>query len=473
MNGARMTGQMERKADRHDEDGTTQDVIDFKMVTFSLGGKDYGIDIMRIKEIAKFQQFTYVPNTAPFVRGVYNLRGDIISIIDLRMMFNLPVEEKPEGHPENGLILRLDYNQLGVVVDSIDKVVGFSSQQIQPPHPIFGDINIKFISGVVEHQDRLYIILDVDRIFRRDDEPEKPAVRSVDESVSPEGPDVESVHDTSEDGSGAASGAAPVPDVEESATKAPEAERADPGINRNFIQEGLTTFASFQVTRVNDQWFTNRVADWEISRKGDGQGIQLVDKRDADAFLAPFWSRCTGSFWDQEQTESVKSLLPDVDHSIVHVWNPGCGGGHESYSLAVLFRQRYPERQIKIWAGDTDLMKISTAPNLVFPEREIPSSWSDYVTQTRNGLAFNSDVKDSILFEYSDVLNGTSLPPMDIIICRDLVSFLPPASQEKCLAVFEEVLKPSGLLMLGENEQPLDMSSWELMNDSKSLYRCR
>jgi len=60
---------------------------DFKMVTFSLGGKDYGIDIMKVKEIAKFSQFTYVPNTPPFVRGVYNLRGEIISIIDLRLFF--------------------------------------------------------------------------------------------------------------------------------------------------------------------------------------------------------------------------------------------------------------------------------------------------------------------------------------------------------------------------------------------------
>ena len=75
--------------DSAQEDQTRQqEIIDFKMVTFSLGGKDYGIDIMRVKEIAKFTQFTYVPNTAPFVRGVYNLRGDIISVIDLRLMFN-------------------------------------------------------------------------------------------------------------------------------------------------------------------------------------------------------------------------------------------------------------------------------------------------------------------------------------------------------------------------------------------------
>mgnify|MGYP000676561961 FL=1 len=60
-------------------------VVDFKMVTFSLSGKDYAIDIMKVKEIAKAGRFTYVPNALPFVRGVYNLRGDIIPIIDLRL----------------------------------------------------------------------------------------------------------------------------------------------------------------------------------------------------------------------------------------------------------------------------------------------------------------------------------------------------------------------------------------------------
>ena len=123
-----------------------RELIDFKMVTFSLGGKDYGIDIMQVKEIAKFSSFTYVPNTAPYVRGVYNLRGDIISIIDLRRMLNLSFQEAEAGTHENGLILRFDDKQIGVVVDSIDKVVGLSSEQIQPPHPIFSDIKVSYIS---------------------------------------------------------------------------------------------------------------------------------------------------------------------------------------------------------------------------------------------------------------------------------------------------------------------------------------
>ena len=80
-------------------------VVDYKMVTFSLAGKDYAIDIMKVKEIAKAGRFTYVPNALPFVLGVYNLRGDIIPIIDLRLFFNIEIPERDDNALENMLIV--------------------------------------------------------------------------------------------------------------------------------------------------------------------------------------------------------------------------------------------------------------------------------------------------------------------------------------------------------------------------------
>ncbi len=135
------------------------------MVTFSLAGKDYSIDIMHVKEIAKAGRFTYVPNALPFVLGVYNLRGEIIPILDLRLFFNIEVPERDENKLENMLILAIDEQKFGVVVDKIDKVIGVQKSTIQPPHPLFGDINIKYIEGVVESNNRLYVLLDVTRIF--------------------------------------------------------------------------------------------------------------------------------------------------------------------------------------------------------------------------------------------------------------------------------------------------------------------
>jgi len=101
-------------------------VIDYKMVTFSLADKDYAIDIMKVKEIAKAGHFTYVPNTMPFVLGVYNLRGEIIPIIDLRLFFNIDVPERTNNNAlENVLIVTIEERTFGIVVDAIDKLLVF------------------------------------------------------------------------------------------------------------------------------------------------------------------------------------------------------------------------------------------------------------------------------------------------------------------------------------------------------------
>ena len=91
------------------EDKENVALVDYKMVTFSLAGKDYAIDIMQVKEIAKTGRFTYVPNTLPFVLGVYNLRGEIIPIIDLRLFFNIDIPERKDVVICNNLI---DYKRI-------------------------------------------------------------------------------------------------------------------------------------------------------------------------------------------------------------------------------------------------------------------------------------------------------------------------------------------------------------------------
>ena len=442
----------EQEADRDDASGR-QDHIDFKMVTFSLGGKDYGIDIMRVKEIAKFAQFTYVPNTAPYVRGVYNLRGDIISVIDLRLMFNLPAEQREEGRSENGLILRLENNLIGVVVDNIDKVVGISSSAVQPPHPIFGDINVKYISGVAEHENRLYIILDVDRIFRRDSpEDETSTAMPVEARAQAERPAEERpVRQRTSDDDGV---------------------RDEREMHKEFVAQGLATFSGFHVTALNHDWFEHRLEEWRNERKQAGLDVQFTDKSEATAFLEPFFSRYTERFWGSEYAQELLALLPQPQGAVIHVWNPGCGAGYESYSIAAMLHKRFPEHQIKVWGGDKDLMKISTAPNLMFFKEDVPEEWHDLLVEGKNGPAFSTALKESILFEFSDVLNSAGMPKMDMIVARDLASLHSEQEQHKIIETFEETLKPGGALLLGDNERLLDGAAWdEITGDSLTVYR--
>lgn len=435
----------------HDADEQQAEQIDFKMVTFSLGGKDYGIDIMQVKEIAKFAQFTYVPNSPPFVRGVYNLRGDIISIVDLRLLFNLPAKQKREGEAENGLILRLESNHIGVIVDEIDKVVGISSDSIQPPHPIFGDINIKFISGVVENEGRLYIILDVERIFGKEEDEKK----SLSERA------------------GYRSGA---PEREEEQTARYEGPAAtdDGTAAYNFIAETLQTFLGFHVTPLNDRWVRERFEEWRRERSAEGRDLQLQSKEEAERFIAPFYSQFTGRLWPGEYMDAVAQTVPLVPGSLIQVWNPGCGEGAESYSIAVMLLENHPDKQLKVWASDSDLLGISNAPNTIYDPDRVPERYEPYIVEGTNGPTFSTEVKNSILFEYSDLTNAAGLPAMDLIVARDVLSFFAQRDQERVLETMFETLKPDGYLILGDQEEPLVHERWETVGAaSVRAYRKR
>ncbi|MCL2381773.1 MAG: chemotaxis protein CheW [Treponema sp.] len=406
------------------------DTVDFKMVTFSLAGKGYGVDIMNVKEIAKASKFTYVPNAASFVRGVYNLRGDIIPVIDLRMFFHMPVEKNKDAL-ENMLILRIDDKVYGTIVDNIDKVLGINSEYIQPPHPIFGDINIKFISGVVEKQGSLYIILDVLRIFTQSEEDKKKPRGSVAEST----------------GTGAYF--TPSAPADQDAASERKVLVADTAIG--FIKESLPALLKFSPSRLNEEWMHRRFAEWSSTRTGDD--LQLKNTQEAEEFLSDFSSPDTGRFWKEHYAELVKGILPEHNSSnTINVWNIGCGRGYETFSFACILKSRYPSARIKIWANDNDIMAVSQAPNMSFEFEELPDYCRPFVSRGRSGYGFTQEIKDSIVFEYHDILHDNSLPELDIILVRDVLSFLPEPEQDKMIQGFSEMLKPRGLVILGKNE---------------------
>jgi purine-binding chemotaxis protein CheW len=407
------------------------ETVDFKMVTFSLAGKDYGVDIMNVKEIAKADKFTYVPNAASFVRGVYNLRGDIIPIIDLRTFFHLPIDIKDDGQ-ENMLILRIGDRVYGTIVDKIDKVVGINSESIQPPHPIFGDINIKFISGVVEKQGELFIILDVIRIFTQtDEEKQKPRGQVLQETA---------------------------PDAYFAPAQSPGPTGEDVESALGFIKETLSALKHFSASPLNDEWLHQRFNDWAATRTG--AELQVKNDAEASEFLAPFYSPCNGRFWDDDYAAAVKKVLPDLTSNNVQVWNLGCGKGYETFSFVCILKARYPDGRIKIWANDSDIMAISQAPNMVFDLDEVPEYCRTFMVRGRNGYSFNQVIKDSLLFEYHDVLNENPLPELDIILARDLLSFLSVPDQERIIAGFVEKLKGRNVVILGKNER-LAGSEWK------------
>jgi purine-binding chemotaxis protein CheW len=399
---------------------------------------------MNVKEIAKADKFTYVPNAAAFVRGVYNLRGDIIPIIDLRTFFRLPVEANPDGQ-ENMLILRIEDRVYGTIVDKIDKVVGINTESIQPPHPIFGDINIKYISGVVEKQGDLYIILDVVRIFSQNKEEDQKGRAQIQEAPR--------------DGYYAAS-----PAIE----KTPEPGQAVSNSNFGFVQDGLGTLKHFFSSPVNSAWLDRRFSEWAGIHSGSD--VQLRNTGDADEFLSAFYSPSTGCFWEDDYAYSFKGMLPDLASNSVQVWNIGCGKGYETFSLACILKSRYPQGRIKIWANDNDIMAVSAAPNMVFDLEEAPEYVRAYLVKGKNGYSFSQEIKDAVNFEYHDVLNENNLPELDFIVARDFLSFMTVQNQDKMMAVFGEKLKKQGVVILGRNEQLPDDDWQPIAKDPVSAF---
>lgn len=421
-------------------------VIDYKMVTFSLAGKDYAIDIMKVKEIAKAGRFTYVPNALPFVLGVYNLRGEIIPIIDLRLFFNIEVPERKYDDIENMLIVTVGEQIFGIVVDEIDKVVGIQKSTINPPHPLFGDINIKYIQGVVEVNNRLYILLDIERIFGS--KADAKAAEEVAAKNLAAGSKANAQIQNAPAARSSAKKEEPKPQVSE--TESPDLA---------FIKESLATMRKFSVSPLNQDWLNSRFKEWENER-GKGK-TQFQTPEDADSFLKPFYSPCNGNWWTKEYADSIYKALPDNSAKQIVVWNPGCGKGYETFSLACLLKKRYPQAKIRIYAHEIDLLNVSNAPLMPVPS-DVSGDWyAPYIAKKANGdNTFASEIRDSIMFEYHDCTNTNSLPACDIIFARDLLSFLPAATQQSVVSDFAEKLKGNGIVFVGQNETLEKNPAW-------------
>jgi purine-binding chemotaxis protein CheW len=335
------------------------------------------------------------------------------------------------------LILHINDQVYGTIVDKIDKVVGINHESIQPPHPIFGDINIKFISGVVEKEGALYIILDVVRIFTVGDD-DKSKTRAPTVSTDSGSYFVQPSGAMGEQGQSSAS--------------------TDIG----FIQEGLAALKGFIVTNINEKWLYKRFSQWSIGRTGES--LQLRTPSEADEFLSEFTSPCTGEFWSEAYAASVKKVLPEINSATINVWNIGCGKGYETYSFACILKTRYLNSRIKIWANDNDIMAVSQAPNMVFELGDVPDYCRPYMVRGKSGYSFDQTIKDSIVFEYHDIKNENAVPDLEIILVRDVLSYLSAEDQVRIVENFSERLKNRGVVFLGRNEE-LSGVMWQSMAD--------
>ena len=132
-------------------------------LTFTLGKEEYGIDILKVQEIRGHEAVTRIANAPPFIKGVINLRGVIVPIVDLRIKFNL-------GDPSYDqftvvIILNIGKRVVGIVVDGVSDVIQLNSDSLHPP-PEFGSIlDTRFILGLGTVEERMIIMVDIEQLM--------------------------------------------------------------------------------------------------------------------------------------------------------------------------------------------------------------------------------------------------------------------------------------------------------------------
>lgn len=158
-----------------------------KYLTFGLDGEEYGLEILKVREIIGMMDITSVPRTPEFVLGVINLRGNVIPVIDLRRKFGMaPAEQTEESCI---IVVDVDGMEMGILVDRVSEVLDITGEEIQPP-PAFGvSVNTDFILGIGKAAGKVTILLNISRVLTSSDAATVAEVGEADRHSDVEGAD--------------------------------------------------------------------------------------------------------------------------------------------------------------------------------------------------------------------------------------------------------------------------------------------
>jgi len=133
-----------------------------KYLTFKLADEEYGVEILKVREIIGLMGITAVPKMPGYMKGVINLRGKVIPVIDLRLKFGLEEIE----HTEQTCIIVVDVGkEIGIIVDTVSEVLDIAGENIEPPPAMGGDVDTSFIMGMGKVSDAVKILLDINKVL--------------------------------------------------------------------------------------------------------------------------------------------------------------------------------------------------------------------------------------------------------------------------------------------------------------------
>ncbi|HEU0013693.1 MAG TPA: chemotaxis protein CheW [Longimicrobium sp.] len=134
-----------------------------QLVTFRVGGQEFGLDVFSVQEILPWRGVTAVPRAPAFVEGVLDVRGSVVPVVDLRRRFELV----DPAHDEDTRIVLVEYggDRLGLVVDAVTEVLRVPETAISPPPSYIKGLAAEFVRGIVRLDERLVILVDMDRVL--------------------------------------------------------------------------------------------------------------------------------------------------------------------------------------------------------------------------------------------------------------------------------------------------------------------
>jgi purine-binding chemotaxis protein CheW len=133
-----------------------------QLISFAVGAEEYGLELAQVKEVIRMRQITWLPKAPASVKGVINLRGDVIPIVDLRERFGLSAQEQTAT--TRVIVVEVQGHMVGMVVDAANQVVRVPADQFDPP-PLITSEDKGIVTAVGKVDDRLVIMIDVDRIL--------------------------------------------------------------------------------------------------------------------------------------------------------------------------------------------------------------------------------------------------------------------------------------------------------------------
>jgi purine-binding chemotaxis protein CheW len=136
-----------------------------KIIVFSLGHEEYGVEVEKVKTIERMQKLTRVPKTPVFIKGVINLRGVVIPVIDLRSRFGLPEKEYTDN--SRMIIVSTGDIEVGMIVDSANDVTDIDTDAVENPPEIVGGIRAKYLDGIAKIGDRLLVLLNLEQVLNK------------------------------------------------------------------------------------------------------------------------------------------------------------------------------------------------------------------------------------------------------------------------------------------------------------------